>query len=152
MNMMTRSRDQNTASAERPAVRARNVLSAQDLMNAIMPAVAETAAFVPSVEVYEQGGNYVIDMAVPGFNRDDIDIEVSGSEITISGKYERKQEDRKTHYSEMQQASFTRTIVLPHDINADKVTATLDNGILHITAPPVAPISAKKIAIKGETQ
>lgn len=155
--MVTRDRDQAAVTA-----RPRSMLDAlfrspfpelsvaRDLMN-MMPAVSERAAFVPSIELSEKDGNYQIDMALAGFKRDDIDIEVSGNEITVSGTYERKTEDRKTHYSEMQQTSFSRTIVLPQDVNADKVTATLESGMLHITVPPVAPLAAKKVAIKGET-
>jgi HSP20 family protein len=126
---------------------------ARNLMSALTPVVAEAVAFVPSVELSEKDGNYIIDVALPGFSRADIDIEVSGKELTISGTYERSREDRRTHYSEMQQASFTRTIVLPQEVDADNVTATFQDGILHIVARPVAPISAKHVPIgAGEQQ
>ncbi|MGZ3551712.1 MAG: Hsp20/alpha crystallin family protein [Vulcanimicrobiaceae bacterium] len=121
---------------------------ARSLMNTVLPA-AEAAAFLPNVEVSEKDGNYIIDVALPGFKREDIDIEVSGNEITITGQYERKEEDTRTHYTEMRQASFTRTLVLPQEIDADKVTASFENGILRITAPSVASISAKHVAISG---
>lgn len=159
--MMTRDRDQGSAVVARPA-RPRSVLEAlfrsgfpetsltRDLMSALTTIPEAPAAFTPSLELSEKDGNYVVDMALPGFDPKNIDIEVSGNEITISGTYERKQEDRKTHYSEMQQASFTRTVVLPQEIDADKVTASFEHGMLHVTAPPIAPVKAKKVAIKGE--
>lgn len=147
-NTTVRNGGQSAAVAARPTL-ARSPLEVL-FRSGLLSALPE-AAFVPSVEVSEKDGNYLIEMALPGFDRNSIDIEVSGNEITVSGRYERKQEDRKTHYSEMQQASFARTVVLPHDIAADKVTADFQNGMLRITAPPVAPIAAKKIAIKGET-
>jgi HSP20 family molecular chaperone IbpA len=157
--MVTRDRDQGAALAR--TGRPRTLFEAlfrpgfpdlsmtRDLMSALN-ALPENAPFIPSVELSEKDGNYVVDMALPGFSEKDIDIEVSGNEITISGKYERKQEDRKTHYSEMQQASFMRTIVLPQDVNTDKVSASFKDGMLHVSAPPVAPIAAKKVAIKGD--
>lgn len=159
--MMTRDRDQGSAISPRPA-RPRTLLEAlfrsgipeipvtRDLMNALTTIPDAPTVFTPSVELSEKDGNYVIDMALPGFDPKNIDIEVSGNEITISGTYERKQEDRKTHYSEMQQASFSRTIAFPQEVDADKVTASFENGMLRITAPPLAPIKAKKVAIKGE--
>lgn len=112
-----------------------------------MPSTA-AATFLPSVEVSEKEGTYIVGVALPGFRREDIDVEVSGNELTVSGKYERKEEDAKKHYSEMRQASFTRTIVLPADIDVDKVSAVFENGVLHVTAPPMAAISTKKVAVK----
>lgn len=118
------------------------------LLNGMPMSSTEAATFLPSVEISEKDGKYVVDVALPGFRREDIDVEVSGSELTVSGKYERKQEDAKKHYSEMRQASFTRTIVLPQDIDVDKVSAVFENGVLHVTAPPIAAISTKKVAVK----
>ncbi|HYZ15741.1 MAG TPA: Hsp20/alpha crystallin family protein, partial [Candidatus Acidoferrum sp.] len=46
-----------------------------------------------------------------------------GNDLMISGTYERSREDRRTHYSEFTQASFSRTITLPQEINVDQVTA-----------------------------
>ena len=164
--MMTRDRDQgtanNTTAMQARGSRPRSLFEAlfrsgfpdmpmnRDIMNALT-ALPDVTTFIPSVELSEKDGNYVIDMALPGFSQNDIDIEVSGNEITVTGRYERKKDDGKTHYSEMQQASFQRTIVLPQDINADKVEASFRDGMLHIVAPPTAPITAKKVAIKGET-
>ena len=149
--MMTRDRDQGTAN-NTTAMQARNSRprSLFDIMTALT-ALPDVASFVPSVELSEKDRNYVIDMALPGFNQNDIDIEVSGNEITVTGRYERKKDDGKTHYTEMQQASFQRTVVLPQDINPDKVEASFRDGMLHIVAPPTAPITAKKVAIKGDT-
>jgi HSP20 family protein len=160
-NLMTRDRDQGSAVSTRPA-RQRNVLEAlfrsgfpetsltRDLVSALTTLPDAPTVFTPNLELSEKDGNYVIDMALPGFDPKNIDIEVSGNEITISGTYERKQEDRKTHYSEMQQASFTRTVVLPQDVDSDKVTASFESGMLRVTAPSIAPIKAKKVAIKGQ--
>jgi HSP20 family protein len=121
---------------------------ARAMMSAMAGPAAEMMNFVPNVEVSEKDGNYVVDVALPGFRREDINVEVSGNELTITGKYERKQEDGKKHYSEMRQASFTRTLVLPQELNADQVDATFDNGILHITARPLSAIASKKVQIK----
>ena len=119
---------------------------ARRLLGSMWPVMPETS-FIPSVELSEKDGNYLIDVALPGFKKEDIEIEASGNELTISGKYEHKEEDTKKQYSEMRQASFTRTIALPKDLDANKVTATFKDGILRITAPPTAPINAKKVQI-----
>jgi HSP20 family protein len=157
-------RDNSTGSIERPSPRRRGLIDLflpapltestypeLSLARAMMNAIAtpgEWGAFTPTVEVTERDGNYVVDVALPGFRREDVELEVSGNELTVSGKYDRKQEDVKKHYSEMRQASFTRTLVLPQEINADKVSASFDNGILRITAPPASQIQMKRISIR----
>src|ERR1700736_1668409 len=158
---MLQTRDQNggTSMQRRPQGRRQTVFDglllppfadmsfARSLMSALTPAIAEGAQFVPNVEVSEKDGKYVIDAALAGFRPEDIDVEVSGNEVTISGTYERTREDRRTHYTEMKQASFVRTIALPKDIDTSQVTASFDNGILRITLPPREPISGKKVSI-----
>ncbi|HEY2476243.1 MAG TPA: Hsp20/alpha crystallin family protein [Candidatus Cybelea sp.] len=121
---------------------------ARALLNGMPMLSTEVESFLPSVEISEKYGAYLVDAALPGFKREDIDVEVSGSELTISGKYERKQDSARKHYSEMRQASFARTIVLPQELDADKVSASFENGVLHVTAKPVAAISTKKVAVK----
>jgi HSP20 family protein len=119
------------------------------LMSALAPAVAQAAQYVPNIELSEQDGNYVIDVAIPGFSEDDIEVEVTGNEVTITGTYQRRRDDQKTHYTEMQQASFVRTVTLPQEVDVDRVTATVNDGILHIVSPPVAKMSSRKVSISG---
>lgn len=159
-------REQSSAPAERrSATRRRGVLDSifqVPVADAVFPELSlarailsgmpipsnEPASFLPSVEISEKDGAYVVDAALPGFKREDIDVEVSGNELTISGKYERKQDSARKHYSEMRQASFTRTIVLPQELDADNVSASFENGVLHVTAKPVAAIATKKVTVK----
>lgn len=164
MNILqTRERDGGSQSARRTAPHRTNVLDvllgpplaelsiARGLINALDPIVGESA-YLPSVELAERDGNYVIDVALPGFQPEDIAMELSGNELTISGSYKRRRDDAKTHYSEMQQASFTRTILLPQEVDADRVTANFENGMLHIVAPPKAPLTSKKISIGSSAE
>jgi len=122
--------------------------AARRMMSALMRQTPDGGAFVPNVEVSEKDGNYVVSVALPGFKKEDIDIEVAGNELRISGKYERRETDEKTRYTEMRQASFARTIVLPQEIDANKINARFEDGIVRITAPPVTPISARKVTVK----
>ena len=103
----------------------------------------------PQANVYEKDGAYTIECAVPGYKKDDITVEARGNEVTISGKYsEEKAEDEKQYRRrEMRQGSFTRTIAFPDEIDADKVAAALENGMLKVTVRRVQPVSPKKIPI-----
>ena len=94
-------------------------------------------------------GNYVIEAAAPGFRKEDISIEVTANQVTISGQRDEQQEDRKRRYSEIRRAAFTRTIMLPRDVNPDSAKATFENGVLKIVLQPTSPIGAKKIPIEA---
>lgn len=118
------------------------------VLNTLMSRLPDGAGFVPNVEIAEKDGSYIVRVALPGFKKEDIGVEIAGNELTISGSYERKITDEKTRYSEMQQASFTRTIALPQDIDEEKTDARFEDGVLVITAPPSTPISARKVNVK----
>lgn len=104
----------------------------------------------PAVDVSELNGNYIIEAAVPGFTKDDVSIEVTANQVTISGRHAGEQDDRKRRYSEIRRAEFTRTLVLPRDVNPDSAKATFENGVLKITLQPTTPIGSKKIAIEAK--
>jgi HSP20 family protein len=122
------------------------------MMNAPLPReIIAEENFVPAIDVYEKDNNYVIDVALPGFRKDDISIEVQANQVTISGRYEESKDEgdgkTKPRYSEIRRASFTRTVVLPREVDPDRAKATFENGVLSITLPPSTPITGKKIEV-----
>jgi len=114
------------------------------------PAFFGTLEVQPRANVYEKDGMYTIECAVPGYTRDDINVEVKANEVTISGKYSQEKADEQKTYRrrEMRQGSFSRTIAFPEDVNNETVAATLENGVLKVTVYPIKPVAAKKIPIK----
>ena len=97
---------------------------------------------------------YRISMAVAGFTRDEIDIQVKEQSLTIKGekKLEKEEKDEKTGYHLMERSygSFTRSIRLPYAVKSEAVTAQFDKGVLRVTCPKPAEAlaSAKKIQIQ----
>jgi HSP20 family protein len=123
-----------------------------DSMLSSVPAEAAVPVFLPAIDISEQDGNYIIEAAVPGFAKDDISIEVSSNQVTISGRHEeREEEGRKRRYSEIRRAAFTRTLVLPREVDPDSAKATFENGVLKITLKPTTPIGAKKVQIEAQS-
>ncbi len=90
-----------------------------------------------AIDVYEQDGDTVAEMNVPGINPEDIDVSVNQNRLTISGSYEDKSEDEDKDYSyrERRYGQFSRTIRLPQSVNEDEATANYDNGVLKVTLP-----------------
>lgn len=93
---------------------------------------------------------------LPGIDRDDLDIEITGNTITIRGEKiaeEEKTEDdegREYHRLERRTGSFRRTTRLPFEIDPDKVQADMKNGVLTVTIPKPAEMArpAHKVKIK----
>lgn len=101
------------------------------------------------IDLYEQDGKYVLEMSVPGLEPKDINVEVSGGTVSVTGEHTGKTEtkDVRYHRREMRHGSFSRSITLPQDLDANSVTATVNNGILKVELTPVKPLSPKKIAV-----
>lgn len=110
----------------------------------------EGSAF-PPIELYEKDANYILEAAVPGFKRDEIDVECSENRVTIYGSSERQAVEERlkgqVHQSEFERRDFQRTVTLPVEIDGDRVQARLQDGVLSITLPKLNPTQAKRIAI-----
>lgn len=114
--------------------------------------LASTAFNLPSVDIYsEDEGHMVVEMPAPGFDQDDIEINVRNGVLEIRGERTAKEEqkDKKRSYMVREStASFARRVVLPEGADADKITAELDRGLLKITVPVERP-EAKRIQVGG---
>lgn len=99
------------------------------------------------VEVSESDGAFTVRAEVPGFAASDLEINLEGRRLTISGKREKHEErkDKKTIYSETSSDQILRVVQLPGDVRADDAKATLNDGVLELAFPKAAP--ARKIAI-----
>ncbi|MGH7661732.1 MAG: Hsp20/alpha crystallin family protein [Vulcanimicrobiaceae bacterium] len=110
-----------------------------------------TSSFFPQIELYEKDGSYVIEALVPGFRRDEIQIDCTDNRVTISGGSERQSFEEqlkgRVHYSEIQRKDFSRTITVPTEIDPERVTARLQDGLLTIVLPIVTPSAQKRVPI-----
>ncbi|MCD6412443.1 Hsp20/alpha crystallin family protein [bacterium] len=105
-----------------------------------------------TVDVYQTDDEIVIVAPVAGVDPDDLDISLSGDMITIKGKREMNPKENEVDYlyQECFWGSFSRTIILPSEIDPEKVKATLKEGILKIHLPKVKKEKVKKIKIVKE--
>lgn len=112
-----------------------------------------TAEVVPEMDIHDNGKKVKLSLDVPGVEVKDIDISVSGRLITVSGEKKASMEATTggIYHSERTYGSFSRSISLPFDIDAGKVKAKLDNGVLTVTVskPAGAVKPTRKISIGG---
>lgn len=122
-----------------------------DLLSAFFPnAVPSTAAEFPAINVWANPEGAIVTAELPGMKPDDIDISVAGETVTLSGSRQSVDADDnvKYHRQERGYGEFTRTFELPFAVEADKVEALFENGILRISLPRAETDKPRKITIK----
>lgn len=108
-----------------------------------------TPAF-PALNVWEDGESLYAEAEVPGLKMEDIDVLITGNELTIKGRRATAPSATGTfHRQERSIGEFTRIVTLPHEINAAKVEATLKDGVLTIVLPRAEQGKARRIAVKS---
>lgn len=90
-----------------------------------------------AVDMYEEGGNIVAKMNVPGVDPEKINVTVEDNTLRVSGAHEEEKEEKKKHYyhKEIRKGSFERVVSLPQSVLKDKVSAEYKNGTLVVTLP-----------------
>ena len=105
----------------------------------------------PSLDVSETDTAIEVKIDIPGVKSDEIDIQLNGNSLTVSGEHkEEKEEKGKTyHRVERRSGSFSRTLPLPCPVEEDEVVAEYNDGVLTITLPKTEEAKTHKIKIKG---
>ena len=120
-----------------------------------MPMNGSNMLRMPSLDIYSEDDKHmVVEMQVPGFDQDDIDINIRNGILEIKGETASSSEEKSKKRNYMMReshASFARRVMLPEGANADTISAELDKGILKITVPVDRP-EAKKIEISSKSQ
>lgn len=94
-------------------------------------------SFVPKVDILENEAAYEINVAVAGLAKEDFKIDLNDNFLTISGerKFSKDKKENNLHVVETQYGNFSRSFSLPENIDASKISAKYNNGILEITIP-----------------
>lgn len=106
--------------------------------------------FVPDFEVKETKDQYLFKADVPGVKEQDLDISLTGTRITISGKREEEKEETTDAYyaCERSYGTFSRSFTLPEGSDLEHVQAELRAGVLTVAVPKRPEIQAKKVTVK----
>lgn len=109
------------------------------------------AVTIPSLDLSETDNALQIRMDMPGLKAEEIDIEVSGNTIRISGEHKEEQEekDRTYHRVERRSGSFARALTLPVPVQENKVNAECKDGVLTITLPKTEAAKTHKVTVKN---
>jgi HSP20 family protein len=112
-----------------------------------------TAGFSPAIECFidKEGKKFYCQVMLPGVDPKDVNIQVQGNALTISGERSETRETKEADYlrREITYGSFQRSVPLPEGVDKDKLNAEYRNGILEITAPIAAAALPRKVEIKA---
>ena len=101
------------------------------------PFLGEAALAAPKVNVVDRDEEVLVEAEVPGVEKDDLEVSISGNMLSIRGKSEHEEKEEKGNYyrSEITRGSFARTLTLPAEVDEAKAKAELKDGVLHMTLP-----------------
>jgi HSP20 family protein len=108
-----------------------------------------TSTFAPPVDVYEDEHNITLKIEVPGIDEKDIDVRIENNTLTVHGERKFEKEEKEENYRrvERQYGSFTRTFSLPTTVDAEKVEANYDKGVLKVQLAKKAEAKPKQIKV-----
>jgi HSP20 family protein len=104
-----------------------------------------------TIDVYQTDNDIVIKSTIAGVKPEDLDVSINNDMVTIRGdrKNEEKVEGENYYYQECYWGTFSRSVILPVEVLADKAEATMKNGILTIRLPKADTTKSKKIQVRG---
>jgi len=105
-----------------------------------------------AVDVYQTDSEIIIKSTIAGVKPDDLEIAIENDVLTIKGKREDeiKEEGRNYFYQECYWGNFSRQIILPEEVDPNRIDAGMKNGILTIKLPKINRSKLRKISVKNE--
>jgi HSP20 family protein len=109
----------------------------------------EERGWAPAIEVFEKEDRFVVKAELPGMKQEDIDLSVVGDTLTIKGQRKAETEVREEDYycCERSYGSFFRSVALPSTVDAKKIEASYEDGVLEVTLPKAPEVKPKKVPI-----
>jgi HSP20 family protein len=105
----------------------------------------------PAINMWDAGDALMLEAEVPGLRQDDLEILTMGSELTIKGRRTAPAEEHRTyHRQERGTGEFSRVVTLPVEVEADRVEATLSDGVLTLKLPKAASARPRKITLRTQ--
>jgi HSP20 family protein len=101
------------------------------------PVISNRTSSMPAVNIREDETNFILELAVPGIDKNELKIDINEDVLTISSETKSETEEKKEGYKrkEFSYSSFCRSFYIPENVNRDKIEATYKDGILSVGLP-----------------
>jgi HSP20 family protein len=111
--------------------------------------LGESAGWSPFVDIEEQDDTYVLEAELPGVKREDVNIEVVGNELAITGEIKERERKGALRKRTRRTGQFEYRVRLPEQVDSTKIDAKLDQGVLTVRVPKAERAQRRKIEIKA---
>lgn len=112
-----------------------------------LPEVAGGAGWSPLVDLEETEHAYVLEADLPGVKREDVRVELDGDELLIAGEVREREREGVVRRQARMTGRFEYRATLPRDVDAERVEASLSNGVLTVRVPKSERVQPKRIEI-----
>jgi HSP20 family protein len=104
---------------------------------------------IPAADVYETEKELVVELDVPGYEEEELALEVTDHLLTITGerKLEKEEKEKSFYLHERLEKHFERRFTLPTEVDTAKIAATFRTGVLEVHIPKIEQVRARKIEI-----
>jgi HSP20 family protein len=111
-------------------------------------------AWAPSVDIYENKDQIVLEAELPGMKQEEFDLTIENNVITLRGerRFEKTDESDNYHRVERSYGSFTRSFTLPPTVSGEGAQAEYTNGVLRVTLPKREETKARRIEVAGTSK
>jgi len=111
-----------------------------------------TRGLFPAINIFEKENTYVLTMELPGFNIDDLNVQILEKQLIVEGKRKSDFDEKNVtfHRRERQWGQFSRSVTLPDKVNREKVNAKMKDGVLMVTIAKAEETLPKQITISTD--
>ncbi len=118
-----------------------------EVLGQLPPFAGDDTAWTPPVDVEETDDGWVVEAEVPGAKRDDVIAELHGQELHIHGEIKERERVGVLRRRTRRTGQFDYRVTLPGEVDADHITADLDDGVLIVKLPKLQAAKPKRIAV-----
>lgn len=105
--------------------------------------------YTPATDLYETADAYVVEMEVPGFDRDDVEVSLEEGALTIRGRRDESTDGQEYRRRERPAGRFERHFRLPRGVETDGAEARLEKGLLHVRMPKAEKTRSRRIEVQA---
>jgi HSP20 family protein len=110
----------------------------------------EKGTWMPAVDIHETEDGYIVKADLPGMKKEDIQIDLKNSTLTLKGEKKFEETVSKDNYVRTERAygTFVRSFTLPHNVDAEKIRASYKDGVLELALPKKEEAKPKQIKVE----
>lgn len=115
-----------------------------------LPELPSLLPQTPAVDVVDREKDVVVRAQLPGFKKSELDVSIADRTLTIKGERREEQKEEKDNYfhQEIRTGSFSRSVLLPAEVDAGKAEATFKDGVLELTLPKRRIAKQQQVAVR----